>query len=631
MKRLLLVVFALAALTAVIPASAQEIAGVVRAELISPTPGSTLPGATVTFTWSAGQGGTADSDLGTLQGYSLLVGTSLGDADVFGWRGGRELSVEVANLPTDGSTVYVRLVTNVGISAAFNDYTFTASGAPAEVVAVAKAELISPTPGSTLPGATVTFAWDQGQGVSEYGYKVGLTRGGDELGGGRLGASLSVEVAGLPTDGSTIYLRLFSRFPSGWEFNDYTFTAAGTGASPEAVVDLVKAALISPTPGSTLPGGTVTFAWSAGTGVSGYAMRVGTSAGGYDLFRGSLGDRVSAEVTGLPTDGSTIYLRLFSRFPSGWEFNDYTFTAASHSAPTSTETVQPRSSGTQDRVVAAFKVELSNEPGETDLHDVSVGQLQLEYPDDSVTGDFRGSSTPLLDIGEIILVGDFVASGGKVRSAGSDTNDFAVDLNDDIVRVEISPLIFPLFLSDDGRGTRRYGAGPADSVTIRFTQLYQESSAGQVQAWFDDALAGAAQRQNFTLNALDPKDPTGSVASWSFFDCQMITYSPLLAGLAGRGVATVEYSMECDRVEFGSGGPHPGARDAIVAQLSGTDTGVGPDISITLVDAEGVDIRTYVYRDNVVARYEWPVFDARQSDVTALETFAFQPNAYELP
>ena len=95
--------------------------------------------------------------------------------------------------------------------------------------ALAKAELTSPKPDSTLAGDTETFAWSEGQGVLRYGLVVGTTIGSRDLYRMLPGSQLSVKVTNIPTDGSPVYVRLFSEFESGWEFNDYRLGQAYPG------------------------------------------------------------------------------------------------------------------------------------------------------------------------------------------------------------------------------------------------------------------------------------------------------------------------------------------------------------------------------------------------------------------
>jgi len=186
----------------------------------------------------------------------------------------------------------------------------------------APATLTSPTPGSKLAGTSVTFAWNAGSGVSQYWFYVGTSAGGNDLYGQSQGTNRSVTVSGLPTDGRNLYVRLWSQISGSWQFNDYTYTAAGTA------VTNTKASITSPTPGSKLAGASVTFAWNAGSGVSQYWLYVGTSAGGNDLYGQSQGTNRSATVSGLPTDGRNLYVRLWSQISGSWQFNDYTYTAA---------------------------------------------------------------------------------------------------------------------------------------------------------------------------------------------------------------------------------------------------------------------------------------------------------------
>ena len=89
------------------------------------------------------------------------------------------------------------------------------------------------------------------------------------------------------------------------------------------------ATLKSPTAGSTLPGSSVTFTWNAGGGAQEYWVYVGTSRGASNLYNRSVGTNLSASVGGLPTNGQTIYLRLWTRLNGAWQYKDYTFRAAS--------------------------------------------------------------------------------------------------------------------------------------------------------------------------------------------------------------------------------------------------------------------------------------------------------------
>ena len=89
----------------------------------------------------------------------------------------------------------------------------------------------------------------------------------------------------------------------------------------------VAAAILTPAPGSTLSSSSATFTWDRGTLMEEYFLYVGTSFAANDLYGQSLGTNLSASVTGLPTDGRTLYVRLWSRTGSTWLARDYTYTA----------------------------------------------------------------------------------------------------------------------------------------------------------------------------------------------------------------------------------------------------------------------------------------------------------------
>lgn len=100
-------------------------------------------------------------------------------------------------------------------------------------------------------------------------------------------------------------------------------------------------ALTSPAPGSVLPGSTVTFTWTAGTGaVSQFQLLLGTSGqgsqnvGAYTVnSSGASTDSVS--VSGIPTGGATLYVELRWDDNKGWQSADYTYTEASFTSSVS--------------------------------------------------------------------------------------------------------------------------------------------------------------------------------------------------------------------------------------------------------------------------------------------------------
>lgn len=84
--------------------------------------------------------------------------------------------------------------------------------------------------------------------------------------------------------------------------------------------------LTLPTSPSTLAGTSQLFEWN-NLGAE-YWLQIGTTVGAYDIHNsGSLGTSASSNVTDLPCDGSTLWVRLWERVGTVWSSNDYQFTA----------------------------------------------------------------------------------------------------------------------------------------------------------------------------------------------------------------------------------------------------------------------------------------------------------------
>ena len=88
--------------------------------------------------------------------------------------------------------------------------------------------------------------------------------------------------------------------------------------------------MVDPLPRSRLLGPTVTFIWTDnGAPVTEWWLYVGSGLGAQDLQNsGSLGSARSMAVSGLPTDGSGVYVRLWFNIGGDWRFVDMTYDAA---------------------------------------------------------------------------------------------------------------------------------------------------------------------------------------------------------------------------------------------------------------------------------------------------------------
>lgn len=94
---------------------------------------------------------------------------------------------------------------------------------------------------------------------------------------------------------------------------------------PPTQAPIAKASMISPVPGSTIRGGVATFTWSAGSGAQEYFLYVGTRPGSNNILGLSTGTNRSLTVYNMPRDGGTLYVRLWTRFSTGWGYTDYTY------------------------------------------------------------------------------------------------------------------------------------------------------------------------------------------------------------------------------------------------------------------------------------------------------------------
>ncbi|GJL64051.1 MAG: hypothetical protein NPIRA04_27050 [Nitrospirales bacterium] len=117
------------------------------------------------------------------------------------------------------------------------------------------------------------------------------------------------------------------------------YDAVGNESSPSTEVSVQVLApplptlsfpeLMSPAPGATLSSARETFSWTANTvSVTEWWLYVGTSKGALDIYdSGYLGMTSSRTVKELPTDGATLYVRLWYKEGGRWKFIDTTYTA----------------------------------------------------------------------------------------------------------------------------------------------------------------------------------------------------------------------------------------------------------------------------------------------------------------
>ena len=199
----------------------------------------------------------------------------------------------------------------LNLSGAQQSIAVSGTAAPADA-------LYLPNPGTVLAGPKVNFTWTPAAGATGYSLWIGSTGvGSNNLYDSGERSATSATVAGLPTNGKTLYVRLYTTSGKATVHSDYTYAAA------------TQAALTAPS-GSLLAGPNITFTWSAATGIArGYSLWLGsTGPGSDDLYDSGLTTATSVTASGLPTNGETIYTRLYTNFNGALAYSDYTFTAA---------------------------------------------------------------------------------------------------------------------------------------------------------------------------------------------------------------------------------------------------------------------------------------------------------------
>lgn len=137
--------------------------------------------------------------------------------------------------PTCSSTLTI----STSVSTPAGTYPITVTGSPLSMITsfnlVVQAggggstpEIISPIPGTVLPGGTATFQWiTNGAVVDNWRLYVGSTQGANDLyDSGKFRRSLSKTVSGLPTDGRVIWVQLQFKIDRSWQSSDFQYTAA---------------------------------------------------------------------------------------------------------------------------------------------------------------------------------------------------------------------------------------------------------------------------------------------------------------------------------------------------------------------------------------------------------------------
>ena len=195
--------------------------------------------------------------------YYLDIGSSVGGNQYYSQNEALDLTATAGGLPTGaGITVYVTLYSLVG-----GTWQSTRTRIRRTTQRAAAAVMSSPMPGSTFTGSSEMFSWNPVAGAQAYYLDIGTSMGGNQIYSVNQGTNTSVTVSTLPTDGSQVYVTLYTELGGTWYNNQYNYTA----------VTASLAVITAPSPGSPLTGTSQTFTWNTGTGPTQYSLDVGST------------------------------------------------------------------------------------------------------------------------------------------------------------------------------------------------------------------------------------------------------------------------------------------------------------------------------------------------------------------
>ena len=198
--------------------------------------------------------------------------------------------------------------------------------------------LTTPTPNTTTPltGTSVAFSWNPGNTATHFEFCVGTTGAGSSnvYNSGNVTATTET-VSNLPGNDSTVYVRLYSLINGAWQYRPITLTgSAGTAT---------QAVLTTPTPNTSTPlsGTSVTFSWNPGNSATHFEFWVGTTGvGSSNLYNSGNVTATTETVSNLPSNGETVYVRLYSLINGAWQYTDYTYVA--NGSPIQPHSPRPR-------------------------------------------------------------------------------------------------------------------------------------------------------------------------------------------------------------------------------------------------------------------------------------------------
>lgn len=191
--------------------------------------------------------------------------------------------------------------------------------------------------GDTLSGPSQSFTWNDG-GAEGFWFYAGSSAGAQDYyrNDSQINGT-SHTVTGLPTDGSAVYVTFHYLADGEWSQVEYNFTAFNDDNSGQL-------GITSPTDGQTLTSSSQVFTWNEGN-AEGFWFYAGSSAGAKDYYRNDSQINDTAHtVTGLPTDGSTVYITFHYLMDGQWSQLNYSYIAFNDDSICNAEPATPNKS-----------------------------------------------------------------------------------------------------------------------------------------------------------------------------------------------------------------------------------------------------------------------------------------------
>jgi hypothetical protein len=450
--------------------------------------------------------------------------------------------------------------------------------------------------------------WTPGTGVTDYQLWLGTTGvGSQNLYDSGATKATTVIVSGLPTNGVTVYARLWSEISGAWQSADLTYREAGTPVLP---------VLTTPAPASVLSGSSVAFTWSAGAGPVAYQLYLGTTGvGSHNLYESGSTKATTVTVSGLPTCGATMYARLWWEIDAAWKFADYTYTESGVPVPPVLTTPAPRSVLSGSSVAftwsagagpAAYQLYLGTTGvGSSNLYDsrstTGTAETVSGLPANGVTvfarlwweigGAWKSADYTYTESGTPVLPVLTTPAPGSVLSGSSVTLTWSAGAG---------PAAYQLWLGTTGVGSQNlYDSGSTKATTVTVSGLPTNGVKVYARLWWEIDAAWHSADYTYTESGPPAALSALSCSTGSMMGSGTDSCTVTLSAAAPSGGLSVSVSSGNAAVAVPATVTVPA--NATSAGFTATVSSVATAQTVTLTASTGSVSETFVLQLNVEA------------------------------